>query len=194
MRNKNSEIEIKVKVQKLKPLLDFLNKKARFQKENVQIDEYFTPKHRNFIKERPVKEWFRLRHAYSNSLNYKKWHYDKHGKTYEADEFETEIRNLSQARKILAALNFKSLVKVDKVRKVWIYKNYEIAVDSVKKLGEFVEIEFTGKRGKKSAKQITAEMVNFLRNLNCGRIDRNFQGYPFLLLFKNEAKYEMVSD
>lgn len=194
MKNQNTEIEIKVKVEKISPLLVFLQKKAKFQKENLQVDEYFTPAHRNFIKERPVKEWFRLRESNPCSLNYKKYHFVKDGKSYESDEFEVEINDLAQVKKILKALNLKSIVKVNKTRKVWTYENYEIAIDSVKKLGEFVEIEFIGKKGRKSAKQISAEMIEFLKSLNCGKIYRNFQGYPFLLLFKNETEYQMVNN
>ena len=93
-------------------------------------------------------------------------------------------------KKILNILNFKFLVKVDKSRKTWIYKDYEIAVDSVKELGDFVEIEYIGKDEKANPKKITKEMINLLKNIGCGKIKRNYVGYPFQLLFPEEVKFE----
>ena len=187
----NIEIEIQVNIENSKPLIDFLEKNADFKKESHQIDEYFSPAHRNFIEVRPVKEWLRLRDSGGKySINYKNWHYDKGGKSHYCDEYETKIEDLSQLRKILDVLNFKPVVKVDKLRKIWTHKDYEVAVDSVKGLGDFVEIEYIGKDEKADPKKITEEMINFLKNIGCGKIKRNYVGYPFQLLFPEEVKYE----
>ncbi len=184
------EIEITVNIENNKPLMEFLEKNAEFKSEKHQIDEYFSPAHRDFLDVRPVKEWLRLRDADGGySINYKNWHYDKNGKSYHCDEYETKVEDLNQIKKILDILNFKSLVKVDKIRKTWIYKDYEIDIDSVKKLGDFVEIEYIG-RDEKDPKRTTEEMVNFLKNLGCGKIKRDYIGYPFRLLFPDEVKSE----
>jgi adenylate cyclase class 2 len=188
----NKEIEIQVRIEHSQPLLDFLEKNAEFKAEKRQIDEYFTPAHRNFIAIRPTKEWLRLRDAEGNySINYKNWHFNDQGKSYHCDEYETKIENLDKMKKILAALNFKSLTVVDKVRKTWIYKDYEIAIDSVKNLGDFVEMEYIGHEGNVDPQKITEEMINFLKKINCGKIERNYVGYPFHLLFPNEVKWEI---
>jgi adenylate cyclase class 2 len=185
------EIEIQVNIEDSKPLIDFLTKNANFQKETHQIDEYFSPAHRNFIGVRPVNEWLRLRNADSKySINYKNWHREKDGRDYYCDEYETKIEDLTQLKKILDVLNFKPLVKVDKVRRIWVYKDYEIAVDSVKNLGDFVEIEYIGKDEKVDPKEVTTEMINFLKGIGCGKIKRNYVGYPFQLLFPKEVKFE----
>lgn len=185
------EIEITVNIENNKPLMEFLEKNAEFEKEKHQIDEYFSPAHRDFLDVRPVKEWLRLRDADGEySINYKNWHYDKNGKSYHCDEYETKVEDLRQIKKILDILNFKSLVKVDKIRKTWIYKDYEIDIDSVKKLGDFVEVEYIGKDEDVDPKKITEEMINFLKNLGCGKIKRDYIGYPFRLLFPDEVKSE----
>ena len=187
----NIEIEIQVSIENSKPLIEFLEKEADFKSEKHQIDEYFSPIHRNFIEVRPVKEWLRLRDSSGKySITYKNWHYDEKGKSHYCDEYETKMEYLTQLKKILDVLNFKSIVKVDKLRKTWIYKNYEIAVDSVKGLGDFVEIEYIGKDDKVDPKKITEEMINFLKNIGCGQIKRNYVGYPFQLLFPEEVKFE----
>ncbi|TRZ64735.1 MAG: class IV adenylate cyclase [Spirochaetia bacterium] len=192
MANNNIEIEIQVNVENPKPLIEFLEKSGNFQSEKHQVDEYFSPAHRDFLGVRPAKEWLRLRDADGKySINYKNWHFDENGKSHHCDEFETKIESIDQARKIFSALNFKSLVVVDKLRKIWAYKDYEVATDSVRSLGDFVEIEYIGKDESIDPKKVTEEMVEFLKKVGCGKITRNYVGYPFLMLFPEEAKYEI---
>lgn len=189
---KDIEIEIQVNIENSNSLLSFLEEKAVFQKENHQIDEYFSPAHRNFTEARPIKEWLRLRGSDGKySITYKNWHFDENGKGQYCDEYETGINDLAQSKKILEALNFKSIVTVDKLRKTWTYKDYEIDIDSINGLGDFVEIEYIGKEAV-DPKKTTEEMVNFLKDIGCGKIKRNYVGYPFQLLFPEETKYEEV--
>lgn len=192
MANNNIEIEIQVNIENPKPLMEFLKANGNFQAEKHQIDEYFSPAHRDFLATRPVAEWLRLRDANGKySITYKNWHFDENGKSHYCDEFETEIKSIEQGRKILSALNFKSIVAVDKLRKIWTYKNYEIAIDSVKGLGDFIEIEYIGKDEEINPKKITEEMIDFLKKVGCGKITKNYVGYPFLLLFPKKVKYEI---
>ena len=192
MANNNIEIEIQVSVEKPKPLIKFLEKNANFQSKKHQIDEYFSPVHNGFLEVRPVREWLRLRDADGKcSINYKNWHFDKKGKSNYCDEFENKIESMKQMKKIFSVLNIKSIAVVDKLRKIWTYKDYEIAIDSVKTLGDFVEIEYIGKNNKINPKKMTEEMVNFLKKVGVGKITRNYVGYPFLVLFPKEAKYEI---
>lgn len=188
------EIEIQVKIEDSKKLLDFLEKSAKFQSEKRQVDEYLSPTHlhRDFISIRPVKEWLRLRDVNGKySINYKNWHYDKDGKSHYCDEYETKIEDSVKMKKIFDALDFRPIVMVDKLRKTWTYKDYEIAIDLVKGLGDFVEIEYIGEDKNVEPKKITDKMIGFLKNLDCGKIEINYQGYPFLLLFPDEARHEV---
>jgi len=188
---KNIEIEIQVSIENNKPLFDFLAKNAHYKSERRQIDEYFSPAHRNFLELRPLKEWLRLRNSGGNySINYKNWHFDENGKSSYCDEYETKIEDINKIRKIFNVLNFKQVVLVDKLRKAWVYKDYEVSIDSVKNLGDFVEIEYIGNNENADAKMITGEMINFLKDIGCGKIKRNYVGYPFQLMFPNEVKYE----
>ena len=189
----NKEVEIQVKIENGQKLINFLEKNAEFKKESRQIDEYFHPIHRNFVKIRPIKEWLRLRNSDGRcSINYKNWYYNKNGKSLSyCDECETFIEDANQFKEILGALNFQLLIKVDKQRKTWVYKEYEIAVDKVKGLGNFVEIEYVGKNKNIEPKKILAEMISFLKNINCGKIERNYLGYPWQLLFPKEVKHEI---
>jgi adenylate cyclase class 2 len=195
MAHNNIEIEIQVKVEKVKPLLGFLAKEAAFKYEKRQKDEYFSPadKAKDFLRVRPVREWLRLRDADGKySLNYKSWHYDRSGKSSHCDEYETNVEDMGQARRILEALGFRRIVLVDKKRKTWTHGDYEIAVDSVKGLGEFVEIEYCGKEKNPDPKKIAGGMIGFLKDIGVGKIERNYVGYPFMLLFPKKVKHEEV--
>lgn len=191
MNNKFVEIEIQVQIENVKDLLKFLKKNAKFVVKERQIDRYYTPAHRNFIAKKPIKEWLRLRDSSGKfSINYKNWYYDKDGKSDYCDEFETEIKDIESIEKILSALNMKLIATVDKKRETWKYKDYELAMDNVKGLGDFVEIEFKGENTRKKPKEITRQMIDFLKKNNCGKVIRNYVGYPYQFLFPHEIKLE----
>lgn len=188
--SKDVEIEIQVQIEKIKPLINFLKEKCEFLYEEKQIDQYYSPIHRDFKEKKPIKEWLRLRNSNNKySITYKNWHRNKDGKTNHCDEYETSLEKIDQLEKILKVLNFKEVVKVQKLRKAYKYKNYEIAVDQVKGLGNFVELEYKGNK-KKDPKIVTVDMVTFLKKLNLGKISRNYVGYAYKCLFPNDNHLE----
>jgi len=188
----SKEIEIQVRIKSANPLLKILDTDASWQYEKQQIDEYYTPPHRDFVSLRPIKEWLRLRDMEGeHSINYKKWHYDADGKSNYCDEYETPLKDIEQVRNIFTALNYKKIVTVDKKRKVWLYKDWEISLDKIQQLGNFVEIEYKGTENP-DPKQETKKMAEFLKSIGCEKIERNFLGYPFQLLFPDEVNWELV--
>lgn len=192
MAGDDREIEIQLKVEKTIKLQKFLKQNAKFLYKTQQIDTYYTPAHRNFVKVKPVREWLRLRDSDGKySITYKNWHYNKDGKSYHCDEYESKLDNLKSFQKLFSALDMKVLIVINKKRTVWKYRSYEISIDKVKGLGTFVEVEFSGKTDK-SPKQISLEMIKFIKELDCGKIEINRQGYPYLLLFPKDAKFEEV--
>jgi len=187
----NKEIEIQVKVENIKPLLEFLKKNAKHISETSQIDRYFTPKHRNFLDKAHVSEWLRLRDADGQfTVMYKYWHYDEQDRGTYADEFETIIENLDEMKKIFKALDMKEIACVHKLsRQTWIYKDYEVIIDDVKGLGQFVELEYCGKSKKTDHKKINAEMIKFLKDVGCGKVFQNHVGYPIMVMFPERVKF-----
>ena len=182
------EIEIKVRIENGETLKRFLEQEASQSYVERQIDEYYTPAHKDFTDADPIKEWLRLRNSDGKfSLNYKNWHYGSDGKSHHCDEYETEIGNVDDTKKILSALDFKHLITVDKLRSAWRYKEYEIALDTVEGLGDFVEIEYKGRDADVVPSEITEQMMSFLDGIGCGAIERTFKGYPYLLLEKKAA-------
>ena len=191
---KDTEIEIQVKIEKTAQLLRFLKKNGTFIHKTHQIDEYYTPKHRNFTKVRPVKEWLRIRKSgKGTSVTYKNWKHGKDGKCYHCDEYQTGIDDYKQIKNIFQVLNIKLLGKVDKQRQVWKYKSFEVSFDKVRGLGSFIEIEYKGKI-KKKIKEIVSDMIFFLKSQNCGKIHRNQIGYIFMILFPKEIEFEKIEN
>ncbi len=181
----SQEIEIKVRVQDSKLLREFLEKNGNCISEKYQRDEYFTPAHRNFITTKPIKEWLRLRaEEGSYSLNYKNWQYGVDGKAYHCDEYEVTFDGLEGAKKIFKALNFEPLIVVDKKRTTFMCKDYEIALDCVEELGDYVEVEYKGEEYILDTKKVANEMKDFVEKTGCKILEQDFVGYPFLLLNK----------
>jgi len=185
---KNKEVEIQVEVERIKPLFDLLEAKGEFLYESRQIDEYYTPAHRNFAAQKPVAEWLRIRREdkKSNSITYKNWHYENGRNMCFCDEYETEIGDSEQAKLIFNSLNFQKLTIVDKKRRCYRLNDYEIAIDEVENLGSFVELEYKGTDEGANVNKITTEMINFLKNLGVGEILKNEVGYAYQCLFPDE--------
>lgn len=186
------EIEIQVRVGHTNKLTRFLKENAEFKGEKYQKDEYYSPANRDFIAKKPIAEWLRLRESKTSSITYKNWHYDKDGQSNYCDEYETTIEDIEKLRKIFMAINMKLLTTVEKTRKIWDYQDYEISIDSVTNLGDFVEIEYKGSDSSLTPKKITDDMVRFLKRIDCGKIERNFVGYPFMLLYPEDKVFEEV--
>jgi adenylate cyclase class 2 len=149
-----------------------------------QVDTYLTPKHRNFVEPEFPWEWLSVRRRGGKAiLCYKHWHPARERIHTHADEFETEIQDPDQLEKIFRALNFGELVTVDKKREIFIFKDeFEIALDDVKGLGFFVEIEALKDLG--GVDVTRKKILEFAGSIgiDTNRIDR--RGYPFQLMKK----------
>lgn len=189
MSNANDrEIEIQVSVENREPLLSLLKVKGSFIRKSAQIDEYFTPAHRNFVQVKPVLEWLRLREAEGvSTITYKNWHVNAEGVGTYCDEYESRVQSIDQMRKIFTALDLKKLITVSKRREVWRVASYEIAIDSVDGLGEFLEIEYKGEELVSDPDRVIDEMLQFLKTTGCGKITFYYNsGYAERLLFPDK--------
>lgn len=184
------EIEIQVRLTGIKKLQDFLKKNAKFKGEKYQKDEYYTPYHRNFLAKKPTAEWLRIRESDLNSITYKNWHFDSDGKSQFCDEYETGVTDVNQMRKIFTSLNIKPVITVEKTRSIWDYQDYEVAIDYVTGLGDFVEIEYKGHDKSIDPKTVTDDIIKLLKKIGCTKIERNYVGYPYMLLNPDEQVFE----
>jgi len=178
------EIEIKFPLHNPEQVITKLNTIAKITKQDMQQeDTYFVPAHRNFVERDPIKEWLRIRKTVKGAmLNYKNWHYKK-GKTTHCDEYETLITNVEALERIFNSLNMNSVIVVNKKRSTWLLDGVEIAVDHVKELGWFIELE--AKDEFESIEKATEHLHNTLGKLDAKVGEQDYKGYPYLLLEKN---------
>jgi len=188
---KDVEVEIQTRVENIEPLLKFLKQNAKMVFENHQKDYYYTPIHRDFTKSRPLKEWLRIRESGKHSITYKNWHYNADGSSNYCDEYESKIEDSESLRKIFKSLDIKPLIVVDKKRQSWLFEEYEISLDNVVGLGNFVEVEYKSHK-KIDPNKKAKEMIEFLKSKGVGKVEINYSGYPHMLLFPKENYFKEV--
>jgi adenylate cyclase class 2 len=183
----NIEVEIKVAVDNLGEIKEKVSKMGSLIKSIRQVDDYYIPSHRDFFAQIPEPiEWLRIRtnpdkvvFEYDLSVNKK-----ADGEQECAEEYESEISNPEEFKKILDFLDFKKIITVDKQREYWLCGDIEVALDIVDGLGSFVEAEAKGNfESNASAKKACKDFLTSIgiENINDRHIKR---GYPVLILEK----------
>lgn len=177
------EIEIKHPLKNADKVLLKLKELGAEQKLSHQIQEdiYYVPTHRNFLDEEIVSEWLRVRKTDKGyTFNLKRWQPIGAKVQTHADEYETQVSDVEALQQILFHLDFKEIVTVHKDRSTWILDNIEIAIDVVRDLGAFIELEL---------KEITSDMEKaheklnlMLEKLSAEVLPRDKRGYPYQLL------------
>ncbi len=138
----NIEIEAKLKVDSHKAVEGSLSiHGAHFLAKQKQTDFYFDDSKSSFTKEdkclRIRKESVRGKDKYflaykgpKQKSNFKK-----------RQELEVEVSDFDKSKEILQVLGLRQAIIVEKTRRLWKLNNCLVALDKVKKLGNFVEIE-----------------------------------------------------
>lgn len=183
----NIEVEIKIAIDNFEEIKTKVFAIGKFIKSIHQIDDYYNPSHKDFLGQKPQPtEWLRLRTNPDKVI----FEYDKavnmqaDGNYEYAEEYETEISNKEEFTKILSFLDFKKAVTVDKQREYWDCGDLEIALDRIKDLGDFIEVEAKGSFN--SADEARKACFSFLDNLGIKDADQIEikKGYPVMLLEK----------
>ncbi|MFA6405115.1 MAG: class IV adenylate cyclase [Candidatus Paceibacterota bacterium] len=181
----NIEVEIKVKINNFDEIKKKVSDIGKLVKKIKQIDDYYIPCQRDFFAKKPHPiEWLRIRtnpdkviFEYDRSVNK-----DKSGEQDCAEEYETEISNVKEFKKILKFLDFEKVVTIKKQREYWMCKDIEVALDHIEGLGYFIEAEAKGDF--KNTKEAKIACIKFLETLGIKDVDRIQirKGYPQLLL------------
>ncbi|HXK32369.1 MAG TPA: class IV adenylate cyclase [Candidatus Paceibacterota bacterium] len=181
----NIEIEIKIKVDSLKEIKKKIPNFGKPIKSIRQIDEYYVPCHRNFFAQKPHPiEWLRIRTNPDKVI----LEYDKSvgrradGLQEYSEEYETEISQPEELKKILNFLDFKKVIIVDKERQYWNCGKFEVALDDVKGLGFFIEVEAKGSFD--NPIKAREKCINFLEKFGIKISEKDLikKGYPALFL------------
>lgn len=185
MSKSSIEIEIKFPLLNYEETIRHLNKVANFKYESRQIDYYYNSPHRNFVENpQNINEWLRLRVSNDKmELNYKDWQPHSENIKTHCIEHEVKISSFDAFKSILEALDFKALITVDKLRKVWLYDEVEISIDYIADLGAFIELEY---KGVSDNIEIVRELLfQTLSLIDAQTKEIDLKGYPFLMLKKN---------
>jgi adenylate cyclase class 2 len=146
-----------------------------------QVDTYYNAPHRDFLGTEVVSEWLRIRtDGCGGSLNFKRFHpVEAVAKTH-ADEFETGVDDVEAVRRLLAALDFRPLVTVEKTRVAYRLPDVEVVFDHVVGAGDFVELEYKGEADDVTDATLRLDRVIASLGVELGApVDR---GYPHMLL------------
>ena len=138
-------------------------------------------------KPHPI-EWLRIRtnpdrviFEYDKSINKK-----ADGEQEYAEEYETEISDPEEFRSILKFLDFKIVTRVDKQREYWDCGSLEVALDKVKGLGNFIEVEAKSSFADNAV--VKKACLDLLSNLGIKDAEKMQikKGYPVMILEKEK--------
>lgn len=178
------EIEVKFDLLNKQEIVDFLENNAEFIKESNQLDIYYNLPHRDFFQDPSnTPEWLRLRKSDKGcAITYKDY-----GKNNQAmcTEFEEGIADIDNLEQIFKAIDIKEVIKVNKNRKIWEYRNITICIDTVDELGDFIELETVEEDGS-NYETILKSLYNIKDELNIKTNGEDRKGYPYILL-KNKG-------
>lgn len=188
MERKRIEVEAKFPLENVDYTISKL-KEVGVQTEinKMQKDIYFTPAHENFIERQPIIEWLRVRDdGEEQTINYKNWGNVNGKNKITCKEIEVGIDDYNGMLEILKMLDFKEIIVVEKTRNSFEYNDIIFSIDTIKDLGNFIELEF--KTNKFDTEEESLEYIK--KNLDTLKIEvgtQIFAGYPQLVMEKNKG-------
>jgi adenylate cyclase class 2 len=196
------EIELKLKLTETEfnSLSAWLKDNAKFIKE-VSHKEYYLDNPENSFK-------FISHDGFVDATDYLRVRFTKEGdsvclkrfeinkstsKSKNVGEDETVVQDGNAMLALLENLGFSDKTLISKSRKVYVYNEFEISVDIVQSLGEFVEIELLEKT-KEEETDITVgfdHIYSFLKTLGFKQITYMSRGY-LSMLWNPEKDYSVI--
>lgn len=172
------EVEIKVPINDKSIIIEGLKKIGfSFEKTVQQKDHYFQHPLRNFAK---TDEALRVRITSDGSLlDYKGPKLDKITKTRE--EIELSIQDPDKLIQILEKIGFKLVLIVEKSREIYKSGRITASLDSVKNLGNYLELEILSKE-KENIEKSRNELFSILEKINLSKDKMIRKSYLELLL------------
>lgn len=182
------EIEIRYQLNNKVRLIEWLDVNATKIGISHQIDTYYDNAYHSFITDvNHIYEWLRIREEDNHTtFNYKHWLPEGQVKRTYCNEYELEISSAKDMQNILFNLGFEVFIVVDKVRHIWKYKECEIAIDAVTKLGDYIEIEYKGSNDD-DVHNINQYLHEILQEISANVGEEDYGGYGFKLI---QQKYK----
>ncbi|MFA4999476.1 MAG: class IV adenylate cyclase [Parcubacteria group bacterium] len=184
---KNIEVEVQAEIKNPKDAEKKILKFGKFVKSRQQKDIYFVTPQRNFFAKKMPNEYLRIRYEQDkNHLNYSFLHFKRNGWLNSTDEYETLVVKPEIVETIFKKIGLVPKVIVIKTRKYFDCGDFEVTIDNIKGLGNFMEIE--AKRLFGTVAQTRKKCVNFINSLGIEYDVRKEMGYPRMLYQKLHKK------
>lgn len=147
---------------------------------------YFDPKRKNLKLNENGKlmECCRLREKDQRYfVTYKMDNYNGDEWIY-SDEYESEVKDIEALKKIFECLGLEKLVVVDNTKHIFKTPQYEVVVEEVKELGNFLEVEALVDDQAIAAEVIKKQIYEFIISLGLKIGAELNSGKPELLMVK----------
>lgn len=180
---KNIEVEIQVIIKNPEKVEARLNEVGKFVKSRQQVDKYFVPPYRNFFAKDMPDEYLRVRYEESrNHLNYSFLHFGEDGWLRNTDEYETLVDKPEVVEEVFKKIGLIPKVTVKKIRRYFDCGDFEVTLDQIENLGNFMEVE--AKKNFGGVDKTRKACEDFLNNLNIEYNIHKNMGYPRMLYKK----------
>jgi adenylate cyclase class 2 len=171
------EIEVKARVSDLDKLAKKLEKLgARFEEEEHQDDFYFKEKGKEREVQRAGSILLRIRHSGRGNFFTLKGLTERVGCW---EEYETEVGDADETRKILERMGYSEVLQINKKRRKGELDGFELCLDRVKQLGNYLEVGLESHDHSEKDK-----IIRFLHGLGIEKKDIEERGYA-AILFQN---------
>lgn len=166
---KSVEVKFRINEKIKQEIKAFLSRVAVRTISTHQIDTYYVPSFRDFEVNGETIECIRIREELDKiKLSYKKIHFD--ADPIYCDEYETEITSKDNMEKILFALNFSTQMVIDKFRESYFHTELEFSFDTVKDVGEFMEVKARGENANLD------KIFSFVETYGLSKADVTYEG------------------
>lgn len=186
----HTEIELKFSLteQNLKTFRDWLDKNAEFKKGILHNEIYLNNPAQSFRftdSEGYIDalDCLRIRSTQEgDTVCFKHFHEDPEnpGHTTHCDEYEYSVSSGKIALKMFEALGYTENASMQKLRKIYSYKHFEIVIDDIQNLGLFIEIEV--KKVLNNPQEGKQEIVNLLKKIGITKIRLHRNGYITMII------------
>ncbi len=176
------EIEVKAQLKDVALLLDKASEMGIVFNDPITQDDltYET----RIPKDSPAWNIFRIRKQNDQTILTMK--YKASARSRDNHERETTVGDARQIADMLVRVGYTPGAHVRKTRRTAHYKDFELCLDEVDKLGTFIEIEKLADEHA-DVDKVQTELWNILRALGVSADDRIHKGYDMLMHERNAA-------
>lgn len=155
--------------------------------ESFTEDIYYVDPLRNTLqpKDFRLSASFRLRSKGNKSFMTYKDDYFQGDKWLYSDEQEIEIGDFTTAQEILKRLGFEKMVVLKNLKRIYHCDSYEVVLESVENLGNFLEVELKGEISEEEVISEKEKIQIFIDSLNINCSPELNCGKPELYLRRN---------